>query len=89
MTVMTESTPLVNGWRRFLGSHLCDRLLKEGHRVTAIDNLVTGDLKNIAHLFGRTGLKFVKHDVTEFMYVRWDRWNYILHFASPAEPVDY
>ena len=88
MTVMTEKHAVVTGGAGFLGSHLCDRLLKEGHRVTAIDNLVTGDLKNIAHLFGTDRFKFVKHDVTEFMYVDGPV-DYILHFASPASPIDY
>jgi len=88
MTVMTEKHAVVTGGAGFLGSHLCDRLLKEGHRVTAIDNLVTGDLKNIAHLFGSERFKFVKHDVTEFMYVDGPV-DYILHFASPASPIDY
>ena len=88
MTVMTEKHAVVTGGAGFLGSHLCDRLLKEGHRVTAIDNLVTGDLKNIAHLFGADKFKFVKHDVTEFMYVDGPV-DYILHFASPASPIDY
>jgi dTDP-glucose 4,6-dehydratase len=85
---MTEKHAVVTGGAGFLGSHLCDRLLKEGHRVTAIDNLVTGDLKNIAHLFGTDKFKFVKHDVTEFMYVDGPV-DYILHFASPASPIDY
>ena len=88
MTVMTEKHAVVTGGAGFLGSHLCDRLLKEGHRVIAIDNLVTGDLKNIAHLFGADKFKFVKHDVTEFMYVDGPV-DYILHFASPASPIDY
>jgi dTDP-glucose 4,6-dehydratase len=88
MTVMTEKHAVVTGGAGFLGSHLCDRLLKEGHRVTAIDNLVTGELKNIAHLFGTERFKFVKHDVTEFMYVDGPV-DYILHFASPASPIDY
>jgi dTDP-glucose 4,6-dehydratase len=88
MTVMTAKHAVVTGGAGFLGSHLCDRLLKEGHRVTAIDNLVTGDLKNIAHLFGTDRFKFVKHDVTEFMYVDGPV-DYILHFASPASPIDY
>jgi len=88
MTVMTEKHAVVTGGAGFLGSHLCDRLLKEGHRVTAIDNLVTGELKNIAHLFGTERFRFVKHDVTEFMYVDGPV-DYILHFASPASPIDY
>ena len=88
MTVMTEKHAVVTGGAGFLGSHLCDRLLQEGHHVTAIDNLVTGDLKNISHLFGNQQFKFIKHDVTEFIYVDGPV-DYILHFASPASPVDY
>jgi dTDP-glucose 4,6-dehydratase len=88
MTVMTEKHAVVTGGAGFLGSHLCDRFLGEGHRVTAIDNLVTGELKNIAHLFGNEKFRFIKHDVTEFMYVDGPV-DYILHFASPASPIDY
>jgi len=88
MTVMTPKHAVITGGAGFLGSHLCDRLLAEGHRVTAIDNLVTGDTKNISHLFGNDHFKFVKHDVTEFMYVDGPV-DYILHFASPASPIDY
>jgi dTDP-glucose 4,6-dehydratase len=88
MTVMTQKHAVVTGGAGFLGSHLCDRLLAEGHRVTAIDNLVTGDIKNIAHLFGNDRFKFVKHDVTEYMYVDGPT-DYVLHLASPASPIDY
>ena len=88
MTVMTEKHAVITGGAGFLGSHLCDRLLQEGHRITAVDNLVTGDLKNISHLFGNPKFKFIKHDVTEFIYVDGPV-DYILHFASPASPVDY
>lgn len=79
---------VVTGGAGFLGSHLCDRLLQEGHRVIAIDNLITGNIKNIAHLFGNEQFSFVKHDVTEYMYIDGPV-NYILHFASPASPIDY
>jgi len=79
---------VVTGGAGFLGSHLCDRLLAEGCRVTAIDNLVTGATKNIAHLFGNKDFRFVHHDVTEYMYVD-GQVDYILHFASPASPIDY
>lgn len=79
---------VVTGGAGFLGSHLCDRLLAEGCKVTAIDNLVTGDIKNIAHLFGNKNFLFVHHDVTEYMYVD-GQVDYILHFASPASPIDY
>ena len=79
---------IVTGGAGFLGSHLCDRLLAEGCRVTAIDNLVTGDIKNIAHLFGNPRFKFVRHDVTEYIFIDGPV-DYILHFASPASPIDY
>jgi len=88
MTVMTPKHAVVTGGAGFLGSHLCDRLLAEGHRVTAIDNLITGDVKNIAHLFGGDRFKFIKHDVTEYIYIDGPV-DYILHFASPASPIDY
>ena len=79
---------LVTGGAGFLGSHLCDRLLREGHEVICADNLITGNLKNIAHLFGRDGFRFLKQDVTEYLYIEGPV-QYILHFASPASPVDY
>ncbi len=88
--VATTNTPhaVVTGGSGFLGSHLCDRLLAEGFRVTAIDNLVTGDTKNTAHLFGNPNFHFVHHDVTEYMFID-GRVDFILHFASPASPIDY
>ncbi len=79
---------LVTGGAGFLGSHLCDRLLKEGHEVVAMDNLSTGSMENIAHLLGQEGFRFIKLDVTEYLYVEGPL-DYILHFASPASPVDY
>jgi dTDP-glucose 4,6-dehydratase len=79
---------VITGGAGFLGSHLCDRLLNEGARVIAIDNLVTGDMRNIAHLIGNDHFRFVKHDVTEYIYVDGPV-DYILHFASPASPIDY
>ena len=79
---------VVTGGAGFLGSHLCDRLLREGFRVTAIDNLITGDIRNISHLLGHERFRFVKHDVTEYMFVEGPV-HYILHFASPASPIDY
>ena len=79
---------LITGGAGFLGSHLCERLLKEGHEVLCMDNLITGDLANIDHLFGHPGFKFIKYDVTEFVYVEGGL-DYILHFASPASPIDY
>jgi len=79
---------LVTGGAGFLGSHLCDRLLREGHEVICVDNLITGNVDNVAHLFGQEAFRFIKHDVTEYLYVE-GRLDYILHFASPASPVDY
>jgi dTDP-glucose 4,6-dehydratase len=79
---------VVTGGAGFLGSHLCERLLQEGHEVVCLDNLITGNLENIAHLFGRDGFRFIKQDVTEYVYID-GRVDYILHFASPASPVDY
>ena len=79
---------LVTGGAGFLGSHLCDRLLAEGHEVICADNLITGNLQNISHLFGREKFRFLKQDVTEYLYIDGPV-HYILHFASPASPVDY
>jgi len=79
---------LVTGGAGFLGSHLCERLLREGVDVVCMDNLITGNLANVEHLFGRDGFVFVKHDVTDFIHVA-GRLDYILHFASPASPIDY
>lgn len=79
---------LITGGAGFLGSHLCDRLLKEGHEVLCMDNLITGDLANVDHLFGHPGFRFIKYDVTEFVHVEGGL-DYILHFASPASPIDY
>ena len=79
---------VVTGGAGFLGSHLCELLLQEGHDVICLDNLITGDLDNIAHLFGRDGFRFIKQDVTEYVYID-GRVDFILHFASPASPVDY
>lgn len=79
---------LVTGGAGFLGSHLCDRLLAEGHRVVAMDNLITGNLENIAHLRSRTDFQFIHHNVTTFIDWSGDL-DYIFHFASPASPIDY
>jgi dTDP-glucose 4,6-dehydratase len=79
---------LVTGGAGFLGSHLCDRLLEAGHEVIAMDNLCTGAMDNLAHLLGREAFHFIKLDVTEYLYVEGPL-DYILHFASPASPVDY
>ncbi len=79
---------LLTGGAGFLGSHLCDRLLNEGHELIVMDNLLTGRTKNIAHLFGRDGFTFIKHDVTQYIYVKGPL-DYVLHFASPASPDDF
>ena len=79
---------LITGAAGFLGSHLCDRFIKEGYRVVAMDNLITGDLKNIEHLFPLEQFEFYHHDVSNFVHVAGDL-DYILHFASPASPIDY
>lgn len=79
---------MVTGGAGFLGSHLCDRLIKEGHEVICMDNLITGDTDNIAHLLGNPKFKFIKHDVTEYIFIEGPIDN-ILHFASPASPIDY
>lgn len=79
---------LITGAAGFLGSHLCDRFIKEGYRVVAMDNLITGDLKNIEHLFPLEDFEFYHHDVSNYVHVAGDL-DYILHFASPASPIDY
>lgn len=79
---------LITGGAGFLGSHLCDRFLKEGYQVICMDNLLTGFEENISHLFGNENFTFVKHDVTNFIHVKGDL-DLVLHFASPASPIDY
>lgn len=79
---------LITGAAGFLGSHLCDRFVQEGFHVIAMDNLITGDLKNIEHLFQLENFEFYHHDVTKFVHVPGEL-DYILHFASPASPIDY
>jgi len=79
---------VVTGGAGFIGSHLCDRLLADGHQVVVLDSLITGNLENIAHLFGREEFLFIKHDVTNFIHVQ-GAVDAVLHFASPASPVDY
>ncbi len=79
---------LITGAAGFLGSHLCDRFIREGFQVVGMDNLITGNLKNIEHLFKLPEFEFYHHDVTKFVHVP-GRIDYILHFASPASPVDY
>jgi dTDP-glucose 4,6-dehydratase len=79
---------LITGGAGFLGSHLCDLFLSRGHEVICMDNFITGSPDNIKHLFGRDGFTFVKHDVTNYVYVE-GAVDYVLHFASPASPIDY
>jgi dTDP-glucose 4,6-dehydratase len=79
---------LITGGAGFLGSHLCDRYLKEGFDVICMDNLITGNPDNIAHLIGKKEFQFIHHDVTEYIHVKGDL-DLILHFASPASPIDY
>lgn len=79
---------LITGAAGFIGSHLCDRFIKEGYHVIGMDNLITGDLKNIEHLFPLKEFEYYHHDVSKFVHVPGDL-DYILHFASPASPIDY
>ncbi len=79
---------LITGGAGFLGSHLCDRFIKEGYHVIAMDNLITGDIRNIEHLFKLPNFEFYHHDVSKFIHVPGEL-DYILHFASPASPIDY
>jgi dTDP-glucose 4,6-dehydratase len=79
---------VVTGGAGFLGSHLCDKLLTEGHSVICMDNLITGNVANIEHLSGNDSFKFIKQDVTEYLYLPGDI-DFIFHFASPASPIDY
>jgi len=84
----TQTTSVVTGGAGFLGSHLSDRLLAEGHRVIAIDNLITGNVANIEHLAGNEQFHFIKQDISEYLYLPGPV-DYIFHFASPASPFDY
>jgi dTDP-glucose 4,6-dehydratase len=85
---MERKRILITGAAGFLGSHLCDRFIKEGYHVIGMDNLITGDLMNIEHLFKLEQFEFYHHDVTKFIHVP-GKLDYILHFASPASPIDY
>ena len=85
---MERKRILITGAAGFLGSHLCDRFIREGYSVIGMDNLITGDLMNIEHLFKLEQFEFYHHDVTKFIHVP-GKLDYILHFASPASPIDY
>jgi dTDP-glucose 4,6-dehydratase len=89
MAKNAEPVSVVTGGAGFLGSHLIERLLGEGHRVIAIDNLITGNTANIAHLAGNEMFRFVKHDVSHFIFLPEEQIDYVFHFASPASPIDY
>lgn len=79
---------LITGGAGFLGSHLCDRFLAEGHQVVAMDNLITGSIRNIEHLAGNENFLFIRHDISNFIFVPGEI-DAVLHFASPASPIDY
>ncbi len=85
---MKKERVLITGAAGFLGSHLCDRFIKEGYHVIGMDNLITGDLRNIEHLFKLPDFEFYNHDVSKYIHVPGEL-DYILHFASPASPIDY
>lgn len=85
---MRKKIVVITGGAGFIGSHLCDRLLKEGFKIVCVDNLVTGRLGNIRHLLGDKDFKFIKYDVSKYINVK-GRLDYVLHFASPASPIGY
>lgn len=85
---MAKPRILITGAAGFLGSHLCDRFIREGYHVIGMDNLITGEMKNIQHLFPLAEFEFHHHDVSKYVHVAGNL-NYILHFASPASPIDY
>jgi dTDP-glucose 4,6-dehydratase len=89
MAAASQPVSVVTGGAGFLGSHLTDRLLAEGHRVIAIDNLITGHVENIAHLSGNENYRFIKHNVSNYIFVPEEKIDYVFHFASPASPIDY
>ena len=83
-----KKTVLITGGAGFIGSHLCDYLIAKGYRVIAMDNLITGAMKNIEHLAQNPRFTFILQDVTKYIDIREDL-DYVLHFASPASPIDY
>lgn len=85
----SKPTSVVTGGAGFLGSHLTDRLLAEGHRVVGIDNLITGNTANIEHLSGNENYRFIKQDVTQYIFLPEEQVDFVFHFASPASPIDY
>src|SRR5215471_2278478 len=89
MAKNSEPVSVVTGSAGFLGSHLVDRLLAEGHRVIAIDNLITGNTANIGHLAGNEKFRFLKHNVSNFIFLPEQQIDYVFHFASPTSPIDY
>src|ERR1700756_432523 len=87
-STLSKKTAVVTGGAGFLGSHLCDRLLTEGFQVIAIDNFITGTPDNVAHLAGNPDFRFIRHNVSEFIFVP-GKVDFVFHFASPASPIDY
>src|SRR5438046_9359956 len=89
MAKNSEPVSVVTGGAGFLGSHLTDRLLAEGHRVIAIDNLITGNPANIGHLAGNENYRFIRHNVSDFIFLPEERIDYVFRFGSPASPIDF
>src|SRR5438876_12331749 len=85
----SQPVSVVTGGAGFLGSHLTDRLLGEGHRVIDIDNLITGKTANFGHLAGNENYRFIKHNFSNFIFLPEEKIDYVFHFASPASPIDY
>ncbi len=85
---MKKKKVLITGGAGFIGSHLCDKMLENGYSVVCMDNLITGNIRNIEHLFGNPDFQYIHYDVTNYVHIPGDL-DYILHFASPASPIDY